>query len=202
MDARSGPEHNPAALSAPDPRWAAQAHRHLAQLRARFADLPGARSALVDHIGSTAVPGLAAKPFLDLQVRILPLPDDEAVDARIGDLGYVRARGARADPPDIDRDIPRGDEVVPQEVWAKAIFVHEEQHVILHIRRTDSPWGRYTVGFRDWLRAHPHERDRYGTLKADLSAQNVGKDDYDDYTRAKTVFLDEAQEQFERWARG
>lgn len=178
------------------------ARLRLDALRASCADLPGAAEAQFDHIGSTAVPGLAAKPCIDLQLRILPLPADDAVSARIGHLGYVRARGARPDSPGVHRDVPRGSEVVPDEVWEKSIFVHEADRVILHIRRLDSPWGRYTVWFRDWLRAHPRERDRYGELKERLSVAHEGKDDYDDYTRAKTVFLDEVQQRFERWARG
>lgn len=54
--------------------------------------------------------------------------------------------------------------------------------------------------FRDWLRAHPAERDRYARVKEALSAEQVGKTDYDDYTRAKTVFFDEVQVEFEGWA--
>ncbi|MDF2044947.1 GrpB family protein [Microbacterium sp. Kw_RZR3] len=71
---------------------------------------------------------------------------------------------------------------------------------MLHVRRLDSPWGQCTVWFRDWLRAHPAERDRYARIKEALSAEQVGKTDYDDYTRAKTVFFDEVQVEFEGWA--
>lgn len=69
------------------------------------------------------------------------------------------------------------------------------------MRRADSPWGRYTVWFRDWLRAHDDMRDYYARTKRVLSERNVGKSDYDDYTRAKTAFFDEVQEEFVKWAR-
>ncbi|WP_270409592.1 GrpB family protein [Brachybacterium paraconglomeratum] len=192
---------NPAALHDYDPAWPREAQRRLDAMRERLADLPGAADAHYDHIGSTAVPGLAAKPNLDLQIRILPLPKDDAMFERLGDLGYQRAGGTRPDSPGVYRDIPRGSEQVDDAVWEKSIFVHQADRVIVHVRRLDSPWGRYTVWFRDWLRAHPDQRDRYEAMKRRLSAENAGKSDYDDYTRAKTAFFNEVQAEFELWGR-
>lgn len=193
-------QSNPAELDAYDPEWPRHAQRRLHEVRERLAGLPGSADAHYDHIGSTAVPGLAAKPNLDLQIRILPLPTDDTLAERLGDLGYERARGARPDSPGVYRDIPRGSEVVDDAVWEKSIFVHRPKRVILHVRRSDSPWGRYAVWFRDWLRAHPDQRDRYEATKRHLSEENVGKADYDGYTRAKTAFFDEVQAEFELWA--
>ncbi|GAA1503717.1 GrpB-like predicted nucleotidyltransferase (UPF0157 family) [Agromyces terreus] len=68
----------------------------------------------------------------------------------------------------------------------KSLFVHPDEDVILHVRRLDSPWGRYAVAFRDLLRADSLVRARYEELKVRLSAQNEGKPDYDDDTRAKS----------------
>jgi GrpB-like predicted nucleotidyltransferase (UPF0157 family) len=68
---------NSAALVPHDPAWASAAEDVLRDVGEVLADLPGAGEASYDHIGSTAVPGLAAKPCLDLQVRILPLPSHE-----------------------------------------------------------------------------------------------------------------------------
>ncbi|WOF23412.1 GrpB family protein [Microbacterium betulae] len=201
MPARDRPLPNPAELHAHDPAWAERADAQLAIVRRAVEGLDGASEARFDHIGSTSVPGLAAKPFVDLQVRILPLPSEEDLAARLGAIGYVRAQGSRPDSPGVHRDIPRGDETVPDEVWTKRLFVIEDGSVILHIRRSDSPWGRYAVWFRDWLRAHPDARDRYESVKRRLSAENRGKADYDDYTRAKTAFFDEVQDAFSSWAR-
>ena len=85
-------------------------------------------------------------------------------------------------------------------MWQKLLFWNEEEQVILHVRRADSPWGLYTVWFRDWLRANPEARSRYEKIKRALSTQQVGKADYDDYTRGKTQFFDEVQAEFESWA--
>jgi dephospho-CoA kinase len=193
-------DDNPAALADHDPQWLTRAAQLLEQVRAALAGLPGAAEAELDHIGSTSVPGLAAKPFLDLQVRILPLPSDVELSARLEPLGFRRAQGARPDSPGVYRDMPRGEERVPDEVWEKSLFFSADEPAILHIRRADSPWGRYTVWFRDWLRANPDARRRYEMTKRELSQANTGKADYDDYTRAKTAFFDDVQAAFSTWA--
>ncbi|WP_460536546.1 GrpB family protein [Humibacter ginsengiterrae] len=79
---------NPAALSDYDPRWPLRAEQLLAGIREALRDMPGASGAVYDHIGSTSVPGLAAKPFVDLQVRMLPLPSDVVLIERLRHLGY------------------------------------------------------------------------------------------------------------------
>lgn len=191
---------NPAALAAHGPAWESRAAKYLDRVRQAFQALPGAEAAAYDHIGSTSVPSLAAKPYVDLQVRILPLPSHDQLVSLMAPLGFDRALGARPDSPGIDRDIPRGDEQVSDEVWEKRLYVQRQESVILHVRRLDSPWGRYTLWFRDWLREHPAERARYEMTKRRLSEQNVGKPDYDDYTRAKTEFFDQVQPRFTEWA--
>lgn len=192
---------DPAALSEYDPAWPVRARHWLGLVTSALADLPGADAAIYDHIGSTSVPGLAAKPFLDLQVQMLPLPDETSTVARLSLLGFRRELGARPDSPGVHSDIPRGGHLPDPAVWSKLLFVHDDARVVLHIRRSDSPWAQYTVWFRDWLCAHPAERRRYETLKRELSARERGKADYDDYTRAKTAFFDEVQDAFEKWAR-
>jgi GrpB-like predicted nucleotidyltransferase (UPF0157 family) len=183
---------NPAALSVHDPAWQDRAARFLDDIRQALRDVLGAGDAAYDHIGSTSVPGLAAKPYVDLQVRILPLPSYTDLSRRLKPLGFERALGARPDSPGVNHDIARGDEPVADEVWEKRLYVHRRESAILHIRRNDSPWGRYAVWFRDWLREYPGERARYEQAKRELSAANIGKADYDDYTRAKTVYFDGA----------
>lgn len=199
MSARE--ERNPALLTEHDPAWLARAARHLADIREALSGLVGIDDAAFDHIGSTSVPGLAAKPYIDLQVRILPLPNHRELTERLRPLDFEQAHGARPDSPGVHRDSPRGDEVVAAEVWEKRLYVASKKSVILHVRRTDSPWGRYTVWFRDWLRAHPDQRDRYELTKRRLADANAGKPDYDDYTRAKTLFFDDVQQAFTPWAR-
>jgi GrpB-like predicted nucleotidyltransferase (UPF0157 family) len=100
----------------------------------------------------------------------------------------------------VHRDLPRGSIEADPAAWQKLLFRHEDEQAILHVRRSDSPWGLYTVWFRDWLRADPTARRRYESVKRDLGAQQVGRADYDDYTRGRTGFVDLVQHEFEAWA--
>lgn len=185
-----------------DPAWPARAARLLAAVERAVAPLGGGES--FEHIGSTSVPGLTAKPFVDLQVTVIALPAAEVLDRALAPAGFVPTTGSRPDSPGVSRDVPRGAEVVPEEVWRKRLLVHDldgPDAAILHVRLSASPWGRYTVWFRDWLRAHPVARDRYAAFKIGVAAEHAGDADYDDYTRAKTAFFDEVQEEFEAWGR-
>jgi GrpB-like predicted nucleotidyltransferase (UPF0157 family) len=182
-----------------DRRWPAIAERLIDDLRQATRAHPDWR---FDHIGSTSVRGLAAKNIIDLQVRVPTLPSYQALDDLLGPLGYEQALGARPDSPGVHRDSPRGSQDVPADVWEKRLYVRDgEPPVILHIRRADSPFGLHTVWFRDWLRAHDDQRDRYAAAKQRIAAAHAGDADYDDYTRDKTGYLDEVHPLFERWAR-
>lgn len=155
----------------------------------------------MDHIGSSAVPGLVAKPVLDLQVRIRPLPPEAELAALLAPLGYARHRGSRADSPGVNRDIPSPlDTGVPDRVWEKQLYTADDARVILHVRHLDSPWGHDTVAFRDWLTAYPAERARYAEIKVLLSEENRGARDYDDYTRAKGQYFLEVLPRLRLWA--
>ncbi|MFK4788358.1 GrpB family protein [Microbacterium sp. ZW T5_56] len=191
---------NPAELVEYRGEWARRATQLLDEVATAIVDLPGQDGAKLDHIGSTAVPGLAAKPFVDLQLRISPLPAEHDLVPLLEPLGFIRARGSRPDSPGVDRDLPRGALPADPQVWHKLLFWNEEAQAILHVRRVDSPWGLYTVWFRDWLRADPEARSRYAAVKRTLSAEQIGKADYDDYTQGKTQFFDEVQAEFEAWA--
>ena len=85
-------------------------------------------------------------------------------------------------------------------VWEKRLFTASQPDAVLHVRRTDSPWGRFTVQFRDWLRAHPDETATYARTKLALARTHATDPDYDDYTRAKTAYFDQVQARFEAWS--
>lgn len=148
------------------------------------------------------MPGLSAKAIIDLQIRVPALPERAELDAMLEPLGYVQELGARPDSPGVYRDIPRGTEDVPADVWRKYLYTRNTAPpVVLHIRQKDSPFGSHTVWFRDWLRAHDEQRDHYAATKRRLAAVHANDDDYDDYTRHKSQFFDQAHPIFERWAK-
>ncbi len=196
--ATPGPSRAPAVLRPYDPAWPRLAARRLRRLRVALAPIDDGFDH--QHIGSTSVPGLAAKPIVDLQIRVPTLPDPSALDGLLLDAGYHPATGSRPDSPGVHRDIPRGSENVPDEVWAKRLFVSPDPGApaILHVRRADSPWGRYTVAFRDLLRADPAELARYERTKTELARRHADDPDYDDYTRAKTAYFDAIQDRLNR----
>lgn len=174
-----------------DPRWSVQAQRQLAALRDALAAVLDVGNAAFDHIGSTAVPGLAAKPWVDLQVLVPALPDPAVLDATLAPLHWQPALGSRPDSPGVFRDIPSPGDDAPADVWNKRLFVSTDaaQPAILHVRLRASPFGRRTVRFRDRLRAEPALRAAYEQLKRELAAAHAGDPDYDDYTRGKTAFI-------------
>jgi GrpB-like predicted nucleotidyltransferase (UPF0157 family) len=140
--------------------------------------LDGADSA-IDHVGSTAVPGLAAKPVIDIMIRV---PDTSAEPKYLPGLlstGLVlrmREQGHLLLWP------PPG---TPREV-----------HV--HVCELGGEWARNELLFRDYLQAHPDVRDAYAALKRDLVTRWAG--DRKAYTEAKTAFILDALDEAELWA--
>ncbi len=149
-------------------------------IRTRLADALGVTAVRIDHVGSTAVPGLAAKPVIDLQISVTDVDDEAAYRAAIERLGYpMRSRepGHR-----YFRTPPR--------------TLHRIQ---IHVCQAGSDWEREHLLFRDYLRAHPDALSRYAAVKHGL-AERYG-DDRLGYTEGKTPFIRNALSQAEEWAR-
>lgn len=181
-------------LADSDPALAEVAAHELDRLRAALAE----PSWTYDHIGSTSVPGLRAKPIVDLQLGVRPLPPEGSpFDETLLALGYRPSTGSRPDSPGVYRDMVREPGLAPEAAYRKRLYVGER--VILHVRLLGSPWWSYTVLFRDWLRADAEGRAAYQRTKEELAARYAGAPDYDDYTRAKTAFFDEVQRRFEEF---
>ncbi|MDR6868572.1 dephospho-CoA kinase [Microbacterium resistens] len=182
-----------------DPGWPVLADEWLSRIETALSGVPGAGSFVYEHIGSTAVPGLAAKPIIDLQLRAPTLPEVVPVTVALDGLGLSRALGSRPDSPGVHADIPRpGTSAARHE---KLLFhrpagpgpTSGESEVILHVRLADSPFADFVVAFRDWLRRDEEARREYEALKRALAAEHADAADYDDYTRAKSRFMDAAQ---------
>lgn len=146
----------------PDPTWPAQAARSTA----RIARAVGSAAVRIDHHGSTAVPGLAAKDVLDLQLVVADLEVADAVRPQLEAAGFVRREGRWWD------RLPGGS-TLDKRVHGAA---DPGRAVNLHVRTLQGPFWRDVLLFRDWLRAHDAERDAYAQLK--LAAQGVGIEEY------------------------
>lgn len=123
----------------------------------------------VHHVGSTAVPGLAAKPVIDILVGVDDLGRSRRCFDRLAQLGYLYAPY-------------RSDEM---HWFCKPSPEHRTHH--LHLVPTGSPRFRAELAFRDMLRKRPDLADRYAQLKMTLAIEH--RDDREAYTRAKQGFI-------------
>ena len=150
-----------------NPAWPAQFADLAKRVHAAFADGP---LLVIEHVGSTAVVGLAAKPIIDLDV-ILPSRDalPDAV-ARLETLGYVH----------------EGDGGVPGREsfhWPSGELRHH-----LYVCACDCPEYRRHVAFRNYLRRHLDTARQYAALKRDLAARF--RNDRPAYNDGKAQFVE------------
>lgn len=152
-------------IRAYDPRWPAQfaaaAERLLPVLRPELVEL--------HHVGSTAVPGLAAKPEIDMLaiVDIGAVPDSWS--PALLDLGYRRGGDLAAGHHFFKRDVA-------------GTRTHK-----LHLCRPEYPAVARMLQFRDHLRGHPDDRQRYETLKRRRERENTAG--IREYLAAKAPFI-------------
>ncbi|QYN34869.1 GrpB family protein [Pseudonocardia sp. DSM 110487] len=181
--------------------WPERAQQVLAEVQTALAPLSDSARFTYEHIGSTAVPGLAAKPIIDLQVRMPSLPSLDQLAGLLAPTGFVSAQGARPDSPGVYRDTPRPADPTDPTLYEKRLFHDPARAAILHIRRADSPFAQFVVVFRDWLRSNPVQAGIYEEAKRRLATQHASDRDYDDYTRSKSAFFDETNDEMRSWAR-
>jgi len=141
-----------------DPRWADRFEHERSRIRTAL----GTLAVRVEHVGSTAVPGLAAKPIVDILLTVHDVEDDGSYSPALRRAGYVlrvREPGHRMlRSPDLD--------------------VH------VHVWDDDHPAAGAHLAFRDRLRAEPADRDLYAATKRRLAGQDWPT--MNDYAAAKT----------------
>lgn len=140
----------------------------------------------VEHVGSTAVPGLAAKDVIDLQLLVGDLAEADAMRERIEDAGFP----AR---PDVLGDTPHG----PGD-WDKRFHQNADpgRAVNLHVRAAGSPGAIAATTFRDWLRATPDVATGYEAEKRRLAA---GHPEIAAYADAKEAWFASRWAEMEAW---
>jgi GrpB-like predicted nucleotidyltransferase (UPF0157 family) len=157
---------NPIEIVDYDPRWPAT----FETLRSPVAAALGNLAAAVEHIGSTAVPGLAAKPIIDIDVLLNSAADLPIVIQRLASLGYIHrgdlgitGREAFVTPPSLP----------PHHIY---VCLPESQE-----------YRRHLV-LRNYLRSHASEASTYGDLKRSLAARF--RDDRTSYNEGKSEFVE------------
>jgi GrpB-like predicted nucleotidyltransferase (UPF0157 family) len=173
MSSDGGPEYllprepgESVVLAEPDPAWSEWYAVEEARIRAAVAD----RLVDVHHAGSTSVPGLAAKPIIDIVLQVLDSADEDSYVPALEAAGY---RFHLREPH-----------------WHEhRLFKGGAPRVNLHVFSTGCSEADRMLLFRDWLRAHPADRDLYEQTKRDLASRRW--DYVQDYADAKADVVGE-----------
>ena len=160
-----------------DPKWPILFEKEKEAITAAL----GNRFLMVEHMGSTAVPGLAAKPVIDIAVGIQSLAEAPVLIAYIEQLGYFYD--------------PILEQLVPERrfFWKGTPTIHTYH---LHLAEPDHPVLLKPLQFRDYLRRHPEAVEQYGVLKRELAKKCV--QDLEAYVAGKTGFVENVMLQIEK----
>ncbi|HET7135145.1 MAG TPA: GrpB family protein [Casimicrobiaceae bacterium] len=189
MTSRAG---KPIVIAEYDPAWA---ERFGAERDAIVAACGDALVA-VEHVGSTSVPGLAAKPIIDIMPGLRSLDDAPPLIAPLATLGYEYAPEAEL-PSEVDGGMPE------RRYFRKDVDGVRAFH--MHMVEVGSEfWERHLL-FRDYLRVHPDAALAYADLKRRLAAAYNetmladGVNAYVGYTDLKTEFITATEEKARVW---
>jgi len=156
---------NPIIVLNYDPNWP----KLFQSFRKRIADALGDMAAAIEHVGSTAVPDLAAKPIIDVDVLLACETMLPSAIERLAGLGYIH----------------RGNLGIPEREAFYAPAGDPPHH--LYVCPPGSAEFRRHVAFRDYLRAHPRDAKTYSDLKIALAERF--RNDRLAYNEAKTQFV-------------
>jgi GrpB-like predicted nucleotidyltransferase (UPF0157 family) len=139
----------------------------------RIRTLLGCRALQIEHIGSTSVPGLAAKPIIDILLVVADSSDEPAYVPILERAGYsLRIREPN---------------------WHQhRMFKGPAADINLHVFSSGCPEINRILSFRDWLRSNAADRDLYERTKRDLAEKKWS--DGEGYAHAKTAVIEEILE--------
>jgi putative glutamine amidotransferase len=150
-----------------DPSWSQRFDEEAARI---LAALPADLVTRLDHVGSTSVPGLAAKPIVDMQLSLNALTPRRTYVEPLRRLGYDHTLDPWSDE----------HEYFSRDVGGARMFQ-------IHVCIAGGSWERRHLAFRDWLREHPVEAASYAELKRELAEKH--RRDLISYVDAKTSFI-------------
>jgi GrpB-like predicted nucleotidyltransferase (UPF0157 family) len=150
-----------------DSDWPCRFDRERAVLDAMFRG----SDVVIEHVGSTAVPGVGAKPVIDILVGLSRLAEAEARVGALETAGYQYVQK-------LERQIPE------RRYFRKPRLGPSAYHLHCVVKGGDF-WVRL-LAFRDYLRAHPEAAAAHYDLKRDLAARF----DKEEYTNAKSPFIE------------
>ena len=149
-----------------DPAWPGLFEREHARIRAAL----GERVVQLEHTGSTSVPGLAAKPCIDMTLVVPDSSDEASYVSALEAAGYVL--------------------VIREPDWYEhRVFKGPDTNVNLHVFSPGCQEIERMVGFRDWLRTHDEDRELYERTKRELATREWKF--VQNYADAKTAVVEE-----------
>jgi len=156
-----------------DPVWPRQFEKEAASIRSALAD----RALRIDHVGSTAVPGLPAKPIIDIILVVADSAQETEYAGPLEKIGYqlhIREPG-----------------------WHEhRMFKGPERDVNLHVFSVGCPEIDRMLAFRDWLRTSESDRELYARSKRTLAQQEWKYTQ--NYADAKTAVVEEIMSRAQR----
>ena len=136
----------------------------------------------IHHIGSTAIPGILAKPIIDVLVEVRDIERIDAFNRQMRERGYL----------------PKGEfGIAGRRFFIKGTEESRTHHI--HIFQAGNPEFERHLAFRDYLRAHRDQAQAYSRLKAELARRFPR--DADSYTAGKSDFVEEIERKAEAWER-
>lgn len=151
------------------PEWPREFERYAEMIKAAL----GPMALRIDHIGSTSVPGMAAKDVIDIQITVRELSAEVA--AALATAGFEMHSRYATD------HVPPGDAPDPDQ-WSKMLFKQPpgQRRAHIHVRRDGNANQRYPLLFRDYLIASPATAAAYAELKRRLAAGLADPSNYPD----------------------
>ena len=150
-------------------------------LAGKLRDAIGSVALRIDHIGSTAIPGLAAKPIIDIQISVASFEPTDPYRRPLEELGFEYR----------DRD-PQ----LTRRYFREPRSIAEGTHI--HVRLAGSFSEQLNLLFRDYLRCHAADAHAYAELKCQLAQKYRG--DRPGYTEAKDSFIWDIMRRADKWA--
>jgi len=128
---------------------------------------------VIEHIGSTSVPGLAAKPVIDIMIGVpsLAMADKQCIEPIKG-LGYTY--------------VPEYEKMAPERRYFRKKNAEDVATHHIHLVEMNSSFWKRHIRFRNYLRAHPEAVQEYGDLKKNLATKFI---DTNEYANAKSEFV-------------
>ncbi|WP_315120250.1 GrpB family protein [uncultured Clostridium sp.] len=136
----------------------------------------------IHHIGSTAIPGIEAKPIIDILIEVKDINNVDKYNNEMESLGYI----------------PKGEYRIKGRRFLLKGLYNRTHHI--HIFQSGNSEIHRHINFRDYLVAHPKEANQYSELKNELAKKF--KYDIEAYCNGKDAFIKEIDKKAEKWAKG